>query len=86
MKLPILIITIMSATLSNNLRQRTKIDQLIFEVLDCRNPNKIVSFLTNDWCQPTKSSGKALGEKKTITILQDAKFQIVSGVRCTKQV
>ena len=86
MKLPTLIITIMSATLSNNLKQRTKIDQLVFEALDCRNPNKIVSFLTKDWCQPTKSSGKnALGEKKTVTILQDAKFQIVSGIRCTKQ-
>ena len=72
MKLPILIITIMSATLSNNLKQRTKIDQLVFEALDCRNPNKIVSFLTKDWCQPTKSSGNALGEKKTVTILQDA--------------
>ena len=86
MKLPTLIITIMSATLSNNLKQRTKIDQLVFEALDCRNPNKIVSFLTKDWCQPTKSSGNALGEKNTVTILQDAKFQILSGIRCTKQV
>ena len=85
MKLPTLIITIMSATLSNNLMQRTKIDQLVFEALNCRNPNKIVSFLTKDWCQPTKSSGNALGEKKTVTILQDAKFQIVSGVRCTNK-
>ena len=77
----------MSATLSNNVKQTTKIDQLVFDGLDCRNPSKIVSFLTKDWCQqPTKSSSSALGDKKTVTILQDAKFQIVSGIRCTKQV
>ena len=64
MKLPTLIITIMSATLSNNLKQWTKIDQLVFEALDCRNPNKIVSFLTKDWCQPTARSGNALGREK----------------------
>ena len=56
-------------------------------VLTVRVPKKLVSFLTNDWCQPAKVSGKnALGEKKTVTILQDAKFQIVSGIRCTKEV
>ena len=54
---------------------------------DCRVPKKIVSFLTKDCYQPAKISGKnALGEKKTVTILQDAKFQIVSGIRCTKEV
>ena len=62
-------------------------DQLVFNGFDCRVPKKIVSFLTKDWCQPAKVSGKnALGEKKTVTILQDAKFQIVSGIRCTKEV
>ena len=40
---------------------------------DCRVPKKIVSFLTKDCYQPAKISGKnALGEKKTVTILQDA--------------
>ena len=54
---------------------------------DCRVPKKIISFLTKDWCQPTQSSGKnALGEKKTVTVLQDTKFQIVSGIRCTKEI
>ena len=34
---------------------------------------KMVSFLTKDCYQPAKISGKnALGEKKTVTILQDA--------------
>ena len=46
-----------------------------------------MSFLAKDWCTPTtKSSDNVLGEKKTVTILQDAKFQIVSGIRSTKQV
>ena len=53
-------------------------------------PKKLVSFLTKDWCQPAKASGKnALGEKKaerTVTILQNADFQIVSGIRYTKEV
>ena len=81
MKLPTLLITIMSATLSNNLKQTTKLDQLVFDGFDCRNPSKIVSFLAKDWCTPTtKSSDNVLGEKKTVTILQDAKFQIVSGI------
>ena len=65
MKLPTFIITIMSATLSNNVKQTTKINQLIFDGFDCRNPNKIVSFLTTDWCTPTtKSSDNVLGGEK----------------------
>ena len=76
----------MSATLSNNLKQTTKHDQFVLDGLDCRNPSKIVSFLTKDWCSPTNCSDTVLGEKKTVTILQNAKFQIVSGIRCTKQV
>ena len=82
-----LIITIMSSTLSHNIKQAMQNDQLVFNGFDCRVPKKIVSFLTKDWCQPAKSSGKnALGEKKTETVLQDANFQIVSGIRCTKEV
>ena len=64
MKLPPLIITIMSLTLSNNVKQTTKINQLIFDGFDCRNPNKIVSFLTKDWCTPTNSSLQRLGGEK----------------------
>ena len=49
-----------------------------------------MSFLTKDWCQPAKASGKnALGEKKaerTVTILKSAAFQIVSSTHCTKEV
>ena len=87
MKLPTLFLTIMSATLSMHLKQTTNSDRVTFEGLDCRNPSKIASFLTKDWCTPTStSSGNVLGEKKTVTILQDAKFQLVSGIRCTKQV
>ena len=75
-----LLITIMSSTLLQNVKQTTKTNQLEFNGFVCRNTNKIMSFLTKDWCQPTKSSGNALGEKKTVTILQDAKFQFVSGI------
>ena len=87
MKLSTLFLTIMSATLSMNLKQTTNSDCFTFEGLDCRNPSKIASFLTKDWCTPTStSSGNVSGKKKTVTIMQDAKFQIVSGIRCTKQV
>ena len=87
MKLPTLFLTIMLATLSTNLKQTTNSDRFTFEGLDCRNLSKIASFLTKDWCTPTSTSGGNVpGEKKTITILQDAKFQIVSGIQCTKQV
>ena len=75
----------MSLNLSHNIKQTMQNEQLVFNGFDCRVPKKIVSFLTKDWCQPTKSGGKnALGEKKTVTMLQDANFQIVSGIRCTK--
>ena len=75
MKLLTLLLTIMSATLSMNLKQTTNSDRFTFEGLDCRNPSKIVSFLTKDWCTPTSTSGGNVpGEKKTITVLQDAKF------------
>ena len=86
MELPTLLLTIMSPTLSNHLKQTTKIDQFTLEGFDCRNTSKVVSFLTKDWCSPANRSDTFLGEKKTVTILQDAKFQIVSGIRCTKQV
>ena len=59
-------------------------NQLVFNGFDCRVPKKFVSFLTKDWCQSAKA-----GEKKaerTVTILQSADFQIVSGIRCTKEV
>ena len=66
-----LIITLMSSTISHNLKQTMQNDQLIFNGFDCRVPKKIVSFLTKDWCQPAKVSDKnALGEKKIVTILQ----------------
>ena len=82
-----LIITIMSLTLSHNIKQTMQNDQLIFNGFDCRVPKKIVSFLTKDWCQPAISSGKhALEEKKTVTVLQDPNFQIVRGIRCTNEV
>ena len=45
-------------------------DQLVFNGFNCRvlKENSIFLFLTKDWCQPAKSSGKnALGEKKTVT-------------------
>ena len=61
------IITLMSSNLSHNIKQNMQNDQLIFNGFDCRVPKKIVSFLTKDWCQPAKVSGKnALGEKKTV--------------------
>ena len=61
----------MSSTVSHNKKQTMQNDQLIFNGFDCRVPKKIVSFLTKDWCQPAKVSDKnALGEKKTVTILQ----------------
>ena len=86
MELPTLLLTIMSATLSNHLKQTTQSDQFILDGFDCRSPSKVVSFLTKDWCSPTNRSDTFLGEKKTVNILQDAKFQIVSGIRCTEQV
>ena len=86
MKLPTLLLTIMSATLSNSLKQTTQSDRFNLNAFDCRNPTKVVSFLTKDWCSPTNRSDTLLGTKKTVTILQEAKFQIVSGIRCTKQV
>ena len=86
MELPTLLLTIMSATLSNNLKQTTQSDRFNLNGFDCRNPSKIVSFLTKDWCSPINRSDTFLGEKRTVTILQEAKFQIVSGIRCTKQV
>ena len=82
-----LIITIMSWTVSHNIKQTMQNDQLIFNGFDCRVPKKIVSFLTKDWCQPAKVRNKnALGEKKIVTIMQDAKFQLVNGIHCTKEV
>ena len=86
MELPTLLLTIMSATLSNNLKQTTQSDRFNLNAFDCHNPSKIVSFLTKDWCSPTNRSDTFLGEKRTVTILQEAKFQVVSGIRCTKQV
>ena len=68
-----LIITLMSSNLSHNIKQNIQNDQLIFNGFDWRVPQKRVSFLTKDCYQPAKISGKnALGEKKTVTILQDA--------------
>ena len=82
-----LIITLMSSNLSHNIKQTMQNDQLVFNGFDCRVPKKLVSFLTKDWCQTAKVSGKNdLGEKKTVSILHDAKFQIVSGIPCTKEV
>ena len=80
-------IIITTVTLAPSLKQTTNSDRFILEGLDCRNPTKIASFLTRDWCTPTStSSGDVPREKKTVTIVQDAKFQLVSGIRCTKQV
>ena len=60
-----LIITLISLTVSHNIKQTMQNDQLTFNGFDCRVPKKIVSFLTKDWCQPAKVSDKnALGEKK----------------------
>ena len=84
MKLLTLFLTIMLATLSMNLKQTTGSDRFTFEVMDCRNPTKIASFQTKDWCTPiSTNSGNVSGEKKTVSTLQDAKFQLVSGIRCT---
>ena len=80
----------MSSNPSHNIKQTMQNDLLVFNGFDCRVPKKLVSFLTKDWCQPAKASGKdAFGEKKAeriVTILQNADFQIVSGIRCTKEV
>ena len=79
-----LLITIMSSTLSHKIKQTLNNDQLIINGFDCRNPNKIVSFKTKDWCQPTKSSSKnALGEKKNVTILH--KFSNSKGDQVQKR-
>ena len=80
-------IIITTATLALSLKQTTTNDHFVLEGLDCRNPTKIASFLTRDWCTPTSTSrGDLPREKKTVTIVQDFKFQLVSGLRCTKQV
>ena len=41
---------------------------LMVSIVDYRKKIVYFFFLTKDWCQPAKSSGKnALGEKKTVT-------------------
>ena len=87
MKLTALLCITMLSTLSMTLKQTTSIDRFTFEGMDCRNPTKIASFRTKDWCSPiSTNSSNVSGDKKTVAILQDAKFQIVNGIRCTKQV
>ena len=81
-----LILFLLSTTLSASLKQTTQSDRFNLDAFDCRNPTKVVSFLTRDWCSPTNRSDTLLATKKTVTILQEAKFQIVRGIRCTKQV
>ena len=81
------LIVIAKLTLAFGLKQTTPSDHFMLEGLDCRNPTKIASFLTRDWCTPTSTSrGDLPREKKTVTIVQDFKFQLVTGLRCTKQV
>ena len=87
MKLTALLCITMLSTLSMTLKQTTSIDRFTFEGMDCRNPTKIASFRTKDWCSPISTNSiNVSGDKKTVAILQDAKFQIVNGIRCTKQV
>ena len=85
-----LLIILMSSTSSHNIKQTLQNNQLVFNGFNCRVPKKLVSFLTKDWRQPAKAGGEnALGEEKaerTVTILQSADFQIVSGKHCTKEV
>ena len=81
------LILIVKLTLAFGLQQTTPSNHFILEGLDCRNPTRIASFLSREWCTPTSiSRGDPPKGKKTVTVVQDAKFQILNGIRCTKQI
>ena len=91
MELWTLIITLISSVnLAYTIKQTMKNNKVIFDGFDCCVPKKLLSFLAKDWCCPAKAIAKhALGERnvaKTVTILQNKDFQIVSGVRCNKEI
>ena len=56
-----LILFLFSTTLSSSLKQTTQSDRFNLDAFDCRNPTKVVSFLTRDWCSPTNRSDTLLG-------------------------
>ena len=80
----------MSVNLAYTIKQTMKNNKVIFDGFDCCVPKKLLSFLAKDWCCPAKAIAKhALGERnieKTVTILQNIDFQIVSDVRCNKEI
>ena len=87
MKLLTYLILLVRSFSNFGLQQTTPNNHFILDGLDCRNPTSIVSFLSRDWCTPAPISRSDTREgKKTVTVVQDSTFQILSGIRCTKQV
>ena len=82
------LVLLILVNISFPIKQTTNTEIVLFNGFDCREQKRLVSFLSQDWCRPEKLDKNALGEKsvaKLVTILQMAKFQLLEGIRCTKE-